>query len=322
MTQSPKANEITITRVYDAPLKAVWSAWTDVEQVSKWWGPRGFTITTHSKDLRPGGHWDYTMHGPDGVNYPNKTSYFEVDEPGDHAKLVYDHGANDNQPPLFRVTVLFTRLGDKTKMDMTMAFANETAAQQSKKAIKDHGGNTTWDRLAEYLAQKWNKKELFIINRTFDAPINLVFDVWTSPEHFAHWMGPKGSEMNILRADVRPGGSLFYSQGMPNGDTMYGRANYKEISKPHSLVYTQEFVDKNENVTRHPLAPTWPLLMQTTVLFAEESLRTTRLTLIWEPIGQVTQDELNTFISARTGMNGGWAGSFDVLEEYLVSKSK
>ena len=75
MAATNKSNEIRITRIYDAPLKAVWDAWTDPEQVAQWWGPRGFTITTHSKDLRPGGNWNYTMHGPDGVDYPNKTQY-------------------------------------------------------------------------------------------------------------------------------------------------------------------------------------------------------------------------------------------------------
>ena len=55
MSSKTKSNEIHITRVYDAPVEAVWDAWTDPEQVKQWWGPRGFTITTHSKDLRPGG---------------------------------------------------------------------------------------------------------------------------------------------------------------------------------------------------------------------------------------------------------------------------
>ena len=50
------SNEIRLTRVYDAPRAAVWDAWTDPEQVAKWWGPRGFTLTTHSKDLRAGRH--------------------------------------------------------------------------------------------------------------------------------------------------------------------------------------------------------------------------------------------------------------------------
>ena len=66
-------------------------------------------------------HWHYTMHGPDGIDYPNKTLYHEVET---HSKLVYDHGGNDDRPPLFRVTVLFSETGGKTKMDMTMTLAH------------------------------------------------------------------------------------------------------------------------------------------------------------------------------------------------------
>ena len=105
MRKPTSSNEIRLTRVYEAPVSAVWDAWTDPEQVGQWWGPRGFTLTTHSKDLRAGGHWRYTMHGPDGTDYPNTTKYLEVVE---NSKLVYDHGANESQPALFRVTVIFT----------------------------------------------------------------------------------------------------------------------------------------------------------------------------------------------------------------------
>ena len=104
MAAKKPTNEINITRIYDAPVKAVWEAWVDPEQVAKWWGPRGFTITTHHKDVRTGGSWSYIMHGPDGTDYPNNTKFLEVDE---YKRLVYDHGANESQPPLFRVTVLF-----------------------------------------------------------------------------------------------------------------------------------------------------------------------------------------------------------------------
>ena len=60
-----QANEIRIIRLYDAPVALVWDAWTDLQQVAQWWGPRGFTITTHQKDLRVGGSWEYAMHGPE-----------------------------------------------------------------------------------------------------------------------------------------------------------------------------------------------------------------------------------------------------------------
>src|SRR5262249_7139737 len=148
MAEKNNSNEIHITRVYDAPVEDVWDAWTDPEQVAQWWGPRGFTITTHSKDLRVGGHWSYTMHGPDGVDYPNKTVYHVVEE---RSKLVYDHGGNDDRPPLFRVTVLFSQTGGKTKMEMSMALPTPEAAAEARKFIKKAGGDATWDRLAEYL---------------------------------------------------------------------------------------------------------------------------------------------------------------------------
>ena len=70
-------NELHLTRVYRAPRTLVWKVWTDPVHVAEWWGPRGFTITHHDKDLRAGGHWNYTMHGPDGVDYPNFTRYHE-----------------------------------------------------------------------------------------------------------------------------------------------------------------------------------------------------------------------------------------------------
>src|SRR3954468_24419900 len=133
MAPKNKPNEIYISRIYDAPVKMVWDAWTDPRQVAQWWGPRGFTITTHSKDLRPGGHWNYTMYGPDGTDYPNKTTYLEVEK---HARLVYDHGANDERPALFRVTVLFSEKNGKTKMEMAMTLPTPQEAAQTREFIR------------------------------------------------------------------------------------------------------------------------------------------------------------------------------------------
>ena len=78
MAAKSKSNTIKIIRIYDAPVKTVWDAWTDPKIAAKWWGPRGFTLTTHSKDLRVGGHWSYTMHGPDGTDYVNEVRFLEI----------------------------------------------------------------------------------------------------------------------------------------------------------------------------------------------------------------------------------------------------
>lgn len=144
MTATSESGEIRILRTYDAPMQAVWDAWTDPAQVAQWWGPRGFTLTTHSKDLRSGGSWAYTMHGPDGADYPNKTLYLEVQA---LAKLVYDHGGNDDRPPMFRVTVVFAEADGKTRMDMCMSLpsahaAAQTASSSSRPAATPPG--TAW----------------------------------------------------------------------------------------------------------------------------------------------------------------------------------
>jgi uncharacterized protein YndB with AHSA1/START domain len=178
MATKSNSKEIRIIRLYDAPLKIVWDAWTDPQQLAQWWGPRGFRITTHSKELKPGGTWNYTMHGPDGIDYPNIAKYLEV-EP--LAKLVYDHGANEDRPALFRVTVLFSEIAGKTRLEMSMTLPTPEAAEETRKLIRKAGGESTWDRLAEYLEKESSGKEKFVINRTFDASLGVMFQMWTNP---------------------------------------------------------------------------------------------------------------------------------------------
>lgn len=309
-----KSNDIKLTRLYSAPLKAVWEAYTEVEQTSQWWGPRGFTLTSHSKDLKSGGHWSYTMHGPDGVDYPNHTKYLVVEK---YSKLVYDHGGNDRQPPMFRVTVEFSEIDSKTKMDMTMTLPSPEAAEQTRKFIKKAGGDATWDRLAEYLELRKSGRKIFVINRSFAAPLALMFEVWTKPKHLVSWLAPTGFQMEFLKADIRPQGRTFYSMSGAAGPKMFGRAEYEKIEPPHRISYSQQFCDENEKVARHPMSPHWPETMHTIVEFTAESSDQTRVTVTWEPHQKATRDEIETFESARGGMTQGWTGSFDKLDSYL-----
>jgi uncharacterized protein YndB with AHSA1/START domain len=217
MAAENNSNELHLTRVYDAPARVVWDAWTVPEQVAKWWGPRGFTLTTHSKDLRAGGSWRYTMHGPDGTDYPNVTKYFVV-EP--HHKLVYDHGGTDERPPLFRVTVTFTELNGKTTMDMVSSLPSPAAAKEMAKFIKQAGGNATWDRLAEYLEEAATGNPIFVIHRSFDASAARVLEMWTHAAKLATWLPPSGTEP--ARLGAQPGGGTatsFIAHGERNTRT-------------------------------------------------------------------------------------------------------
>jgi uncharacterized protein YndB with AHSA1/START domain len=85
MTEQSVMQEHTITleRVYDASQEVVWRAWTDPDEVTKWWGPEGFTTPREmiEFDLRPGGVCRLTMIGPDGQQYPNDGHYGIVEPP-------------------------------------------------------------------------------------------------------------------------------------------------------------------------------------------------------------------------------------------------
>jgi uncharacterized protein YndB with AHSA1/START domain len=251
------------------------------------------------------------------VDYPSTTVYHEV-EP--RARLVYDHGGHVERPPLFRVTVTFAEIdAGRTRMDLTMTLASPEAAEETRKFIKKAGGDATWDRLAEHLTKQACGDERFVIHRSFEAPIARMYELWTHPEHFSRWLPPTGFTMKFLRADVRPGGSTFYLMFNDAGIKMYGRADYLELRAPHTIVYTQQFCDEHENLARHPMAPTWPATMLTTVTLSEEGPDRTRVRVSWQPHGVVTAAELATFVQQRGGMTTGWTGSFDKLDALIAA---
>ena len=154
---SPAGNvadrEIVITRVFDAPREMVWEAWTDPTQVVQWWGPRGFTDTIHEMDVRPGGVWRHTMHGPDGTDYPNESVFIEVVKP---ERIVFSHGGGKpgDVGVQFQSTWTFEAQGEKTKLTLRMVFASAAARDHVVKTYRAiEGGHQTLDRLGEYLAK-------------------------------------------------------------------------------------------------------------------------------------------------------------------------
>jgi uncharacterized protein YndB with AHSA1/START domain len=96
--------EIVLTRVIDAPIEAVYAAWTTPD-IGRWFGPDGFTCTTHEMEVTVGGRWRFDFVGPDGTLYTNRVVYREI-VPGQ--RLVFDHGSDiDDDPDRFVVTVTF-----------------------------------------------------------------------------------------------------------------------------------------------------------------------------------------------------------------------
>jgi uncharacterized protein YndB with AHSA1/START domain len=306
--------EMIITRVVDAPRELVWNAWVDPQQVVKWWGPKGFSTTIHEMDVKPGGVWRHTMHGPAGEDYPNESHFVEVIK---HEKIVYEHGgskAGKNSDAQFRSTWTFEDLGDKTRITLRNAFATAEALQHVIKTYGAvEGGKQTLGRLAEQV-EKSSSKE-FVITRVFDASRELVFKAWTEPERIAKWFGPKGVTVKSAKMDLRPGGSLHSCMTTPDGHEMWGKMVYREVTPPGKLVYVNSFSNEKGELTRHPMSATWPLEMLTTVILKDKGGKT-ELTLTWVPIN-ATAEEISTFENGMAGMTGGWTGTFDQLDVYL-----
>lgn len=144
--------EIVISRVLDAPRELVFKAWTTSEHVAQWWGPNGFTNTISEMDVRPGGIWQFVMHGPDGTDYKNQISYLEIVEP---ERLVYAHSGDEAvESGQFHVTVSFAEHGSKTKLTMRMLFDSAEERDRAEAFGAVRGGNQTLDRLEGFLAEQ------------------------------------------------------------------------------------------------------------------------------------------------------------------------
>ena len=302
--------EIVASRTFDAPRELVWKMWTDPEHLVKWWGPNGFRVTTKTVDIRPGGEWVFTMHGPDGTDYFNHIIFRDLVKP---ERIAYSHVSG----PLFESTVTFTEHGGKTTVDVRMEF--ETAELRDRVATQFgavEGLEQTLGRLGEELKNMTNSDE-FVISRVFNAPRDLVYRVWADPAELQKWFGPKGATISYSKGEVKPGGTYHYAMQVPAMGEVWGRWVFREIVPPERLVWVNSFSDKDGGITRHPMAPTWPPELLTTVTFDDEDGKT-RVTVRWVPIN-ASDEERNTFIAAKESMQGGWTGTFDRLDEYLAA---
>ena len=198
----PTDREIVIARLIDAPRTRVFNAWTDPQQVVQWWGPRGFTTTTHKMEVRPGGVWRFVMHGPDGRDYQNKITYLEIVPP---ERLVYKHGGDEDLERVsFQTTVTFNAEGNKTRVTMRAVFPT---SEKRDRVIKEYGalegGEQTLARLDEHVAGTGTSRA-FVISRVFDAPRDLVWKAHSEFEGLKHGGGRKASPGSPARSISDP----------------------------------------------------------------------------------------------------------------------
>ncbi len=136
--------EILSSRILNAPLEMAYQAFANPMHLHKWWGPEGFTNSIHEFDLKPGGKWILTMHGPEKGNYEN-SSVFNIVEPG---RLI---SWTRISQPIFDMEVAFENIGgSKTRISFRMIFGSAADCEKIRRfALPNNEEN--FDRLEREL---------------------------------------------------------------------------------------------------------------------------------------------------------------------------
>ena len=221
-------HEIVSRRIIAAPRDVVFQAFSDPAQLARWFGPKGFTNTFHAFELRPGGAWRFTMHGPDGANYENQNRFTEIVPP---ERIIYQH----LQPMhSFSMTMTFAEQSGKTELTWRMVF--ESAAEVAKlRGFIAAANEQNFDRLETHLAT-CNRE--IVISRVFDAPRELVWQAMSEPRHVVNWWGPRGFSTTTKRMDFRVGGVWEHTMHGPDGANYPNKSIFKEIVLHERIVYS------------------------------------------------------------------------------------
>jgi uncharacterized protein YndB with AHSA1/START domain len=157
-------------------------------------------------------------------------------------------------------------------------------------------------------------RDAVVIERSFDAPVGLIWRMWTEPEHFKEWYGPDGATIPVATMDVRVGGSRLVCMEMqtPGGAMqMWFTGEYREVVENQRLVYTESMSDEHGNV-RSPADLGVP----------DGHPTTTEVRVELEDVGGRTKMVMtHAGIPADSPGATGWTMAFDELDAYISSRS-
>lgn len=145
---TPTDREVVVTRVFDAPRRLVWEAWTHPEHVPHWMlGPEGWTMPVCEIDLRPGGEWHFVWRRSDGTEMGMRGVYREITRP---ERLVSTEAWGGDWPETLNTLILSEENG-KTTITSTVLYPSKEARDAALKTGMKEGMSLSFDRLAKYL---------------------------------------------------------------------------------------------------------------------------------------------------------------------------
>ena len=145
-------------------------------------------------------------------------------------------------------------------------------------------------------------KRILTIKKTFNVPVNLVWEAWTKPEHIVQWWSPPGMKMNIVEHEFAVGGKWKYSAAMPGGGEFVSEGVYTEIIVHEKIVTSADFRPMTEGVTIQ-------------VLFEAKGGKTEFTFSIIHPTEEYCRQQ------EKMGFYNGWGSAFKRLEDLLNAKA-
>jgi uncharacterized protein YndB with AHSA1/START domain len=155
--------------------------------------------------------------------------------------------------------------------------------------------------------------DTIVIERVFDAPRELVFEAWTTPEYLLAWFAPRECTIRFSRIDVRAGGGFHSCISNPSFGECWCVGVYQEIVRPERIVYTIAMADSRGNKIDSAQAghhPDWPQETIVSVTLEDDRGRT-RLTL---------RQNAPASLAKQTGAYPSWLQMLDRLDELLLPK--
>ena len=155
-TTTSSEREFVMERIFNAPRKLVFEAYSDCKHLAHWWGPKDWTLPVCQMDFRPGGIWLYCMRGPDGMESWGKATYREIIAP---ERIVYTDAFVDVEGnelegmPEMLITMVFSEQDGKTKLTSRTQFASAAELKAVLEMGMEQGFTETLDRLEAYLAK-------------------------------------------------------------------------------------------------------------------------------------------------------------------------
>ena len=151
-TENKKNRTLSISKVFNAPVKTVWEAWTNPDHVIQWWAPPGMKINVMEHDFRVGGKWKYSMPMPDGNLFISEGKYLEI-EP---LKKIVTTADFKPMTEGVELHVLFEADGNKTNFSFSVVHETEDYARQQEKMGFYNGWGSAFTRL-ETVIQNLNR---------------------------------------------------------------------------------------------------------------------------------------------------------------------